>query len=140
MVPYFLCKEEYEVKRLIILILCLSLCLSIGAASPATPTDIDELVEIDDDDWGHIDEEYFERQVFISLEKSPNYLGDTAIFVAILINFKPEDLYTIYWQYSENKTEWTNIENEHSNVLEIIIDKNNCLYYWRVCIKMEEVL
>ena len=104
----------------------------------ATPTDLieEELVEIDDDDWGKIDIE-FERQVFLTIGKDPQYLGDEMILIATLINFKPEDNYEIFWQYSTDENLWIPIEGEHEQTLTVTIDKNNYDYWWRVSIKME---
>lgn len=127
-------------KKLIALLIAL-ICLfgSAVSESPATPTDLieEELVEIDDDDWGEIDIE-FERQVFLTIGKDPQYLGDEMILIATLVNFKPEDNYEIFWQYSTDENLWIPIDGEHEKTLTVIIDKNNYDYWWRVSVKMEE--
>lgn len=127
-------------KKLIALLIAL-ICLfgSAVSESPATPTNLieEELVEIDDDDWGEIDIE-FERQVFLTIGKDPQYLGDEMILIATLINFKPEDNYEIFWQYSTDENLWIPIDGEHEKTLTVIIDKNNYDYWWRVSVKMEE--
>ena len=126
--------------KFIAFILVFVLCF-IGSAmseSVATPTDLDEkLFELNDDDWGEIHIE-FERRVFITMEKEPKYLGDEMTLIATLIDFQPEDRYRIYWQYSNDEINWTNIEDEHLQTFTIVIDKTNCNYWWRVLIEMEE--
>ena len=116
-------------------ILC---CGSAISENAATPTDLieEELVEIDDDDWGEIDIE-FERQVFLTIGKDPQYLGDEMILIATLVNFKPEDNYEIFWQYSTDENLWIPIDGEHEKTLTVIIDENNYDYWWRVSIQME---
>ena len=132
--------------RFIALILAFILCFVGSAISEdiATPTDIpideeedEELFTIEDDDWGEIEIE-FERRVFISMEKEPKYLGDEMSLVATLIDFQPEDRYTIYWQYSEDELNWTSVEDEHQQIFTVILDSINCHYSWRVLIKLEE--
>lgn len=93
------------------LILC---CGSAMSEDAATPTDLieEELVEIDDDDWGEISIE-FERRVYISMDKEPQFAGDTMILVATLVDFQPQDRYRIYWQYSFDQITWYDIEGEH---------------------------
>lgn len=115
------------------LILC---CGSAMSEDAATPTDIEELVEIEDDDWGEINIE-FERQVFLTIGKDPQYLGDEMILIATLVNFKPEDNYEIFWQYSADENLWIPIDGEHEKILTVIIDENNYDYWWRVSVKME---
>ena len=125
--------------KVIAFILAFILCF-VGSAigeNVATPTDMEELIEIDDDDWGTI-EITFERKVFISINKEPKFLGDEMILTAILIDFQPEDKYIIYWQYSTDEINWINIDHEHQQNLTIIIDNNNYQYGWRVLIKLEE--
>ena len=126
--------------RFIALIIAVILCFVGSAMSEvvATPTDLDEkLFEFNDDDWGEIRIE-FERKVFITMEKEPKYLGDEMTLIATLIDFQPEDRYRIYWQYSNDEINWTNIEDEHLQTFTIVIDKTNCNYWWRVLIEMEE--
>lgn len=126
--------------RFIALIITFILCFVGSAMSEgvATPTDLDEkLFEFNDDDWGEIHIE-FERKVFITMEKEPKYLGDEMTLIATLIDFQPEDRYRIYWQYSNDEINWTNIEDEHLQTFTIVIDKTNCNYWWRVLIEMEE--
>jgi len=101
-------------KKLIALLIAL-ICLfgSAVSESPATPTDlIEDYIEIEDDDWGKISIE-FERRVYISIDKEPQFAGDTMILTATLVDFQPEDRYRIYWQYSIDQVTWFDIEGEH---------------------------
>lgn len=127
-------------KKLIALLIAL-ICLfgSAVSESPATPTDLieEELVEIDDDDWGEISIE-FERRVYISIDKEPQFAGDTMILTATLVDFQPEDRYRIYWQYSIDQVTWFDIEGEHEQIFTTIIDYGNCDNWWRVVVHMEE--
>ncbi len=127
-------------KRFMAFLLAM-ICLWCGSAVSeyaATPTDLEEeLVEIDDEDWGEIEIE-FERKVYISMETEPHYIGDEMRLVATLIDFQPEDKYRIYWQFSLDGLTWTNIEGEHQQTITIVIDNKNYKYWWRVLVEMEE--
>lgn len=123
----------------LLLILCL-LCSGSAISDVATPTDLEEeeLIEIDDDDWGEVNPVLFDRRVFISMEKPPEYFGDTMTLVAVLMDFQPNDQYTIYWQQSTDEINWLNIDGEHQQTYTVIIDETNYLNSWRVLIVMEE--
>jgi len=122
-------------KRLCLMLLCLLLIAgSVIAASPATPTD---LYTIEDDDWGEVNIT-FERKVFISIDKAPQFLGDTMVLIAILIDFQPHDKYTLEWQYSIDKINWFNVDNEHELIFTTIINSDNCNNWWRVIVYLEE--
>ena len=102
----------------------------------------EEEVEIADDDWGHVDDAILPREVHISFLKEPQFFGDEVILVATLINFRFEDSYTIYWQYCEDPTaeeiEWKDIEGEHSQVYNFILNKTNYMYGYRVIVVVED--
>ena len=121
-------------KKLMALLLAL-ICLfgSAVSESPATPTD---LVEIDDDDWGEITIK-FERKVYITMDKKPEYIGDTMTLTATLVNFKDGDKYTISWQYAIELPDWLFVEGEHEQVFTIIITPENANYWWRALVEME---
>lgn len=40
--------------------------------------------------------------------------------------------YTIQWEYSENGTDFSTIENANDQTYKFVIDEVNCNYYWRV--------
>jgi hypothetical protein len=65
-------------------------------------------------------------------------MGDTVTLVASLVNFKPEDRYTISWQYSENGQDWFDIMGEDERTYTFILDRINCHYYFRVVVNLEE--
>lgn len=100
----------------------------------------EEEVEIEDDDWGHVDDAILPREVHITFLKEPQYFGDESILAATLVNFRFEDSYTIYWQYCEDPTadeiEWKDIEGEHSQVYSFILDKTNYTYGYRVLVRV----
>lgn len=120
-------------KRLILLILCLCFCFSVGAASPATPTDLEEF---DDDDWGTLSVT-LERQVYISIDKEPEYYGDVVTLTVVLVNFNDDDKVTFSWQYAIDLPDWMFIENEHEQTYTFILDKTNYLYWYRVMVELE---
>lgn len=124
--------------RFIALILAFVFCFVGSAISEATPTDLEEeFIEIEEEDWGTIEIE-FQRKVFITVDKDPEFIGDEMILVATLIDFQPEDKYTIRWQYSEDGDSWIDMENENQQTFSVIIDKVNCHYWWRVVVRVEE--
>ena len=124
-------------KKLIALLLCF-VCLFGYACgeSPATPTDLEEFIELEEDDWGQIDI-VFERKVYITIDKKPEYIGDTLVLVATLVDFKPDDEYTIYWQYSTDSSEWINLADEHTQKLIVVTNNDNYANWWRVFVKVE---
>ena len=72
----------------------------------------------------------------------PRYFGDEATIVATLVNFRSEDIYTIYWQYCTDATldepDWITIEGENSRLYSFIVDRDNYQYGYRVLIQMED--
>lgn len=101
------------------------------------PEVISDIVEFEEDDWGEITIE-MPREVYISFLQEPHHFGDTAILVATLVNFKPEDHYTITWQYSPDSIEWFDIEGEDERTYTFIINEENYQYSYRVVILVEE--
>ena len=121
--------------------LLLALIYLFGGAigdSPATSTDIDDYIEIDDDDFGHIDPELLERRVFLTWLTEPKYYYEEVTLIAILMDFLPTDTYTFTWEYSEDYENWIKIEGEHEQMYTFIIDEINVHYYWRVKVTWEE--
>ena len=118
------------------MILC---CGSAISEDAATPTDLveEELVEIEDDDWGEISIT-FERRVYISMDKEPQYLGDTMTLTATLVDFQDDDVYTIYWQYSSDQIDWNNVDGEHTQTFTVTIDATNYMNWWRVLVHLED--
>jgi hypothetical protein len=105
--------------------------------SPATPTDLEEYVEIDDDDWGSIDIK-FERKVYITIDKEPGFFGDTMIMTAVLVNFDINDKVTFQWQYAARMPEWLIIDGATEQTYTLEINQTNYLYWWRVMVTVEE--
>ena len=136
-------------KKLIALLLTF-ICLirvAIGE-SPATPTDIyeedielddipTEYMEFEDGDAGYIDVP-LERKVYIVIDKEPKYMGDTVVFVAVLIDFKPDDIITFEWQYAESETsEWNRIEGATEQTYTFELTDINTYYLYRVVVTWE---
>ena len=94
-------------------------------------------IEFEEDDWGEITIE-FKREVYISFLREPKSIGDTVTLVATLVNFKPEDQYTIAWQYSIDRKEWISIEGEDERTYTFILDENNCQYSYRALVNVED--
>lgn len=94
-------------------------------------------IEFEEDDWGEITIE-FKREVYISFLREPKSIGDTVTLVATLVNFKPEDQYTIAWQYSIDREEWISIEGEDERTYTFILDENNCQYSYRALVNVED--
>ena len=95
-----------------------------------------DLVEFEEDDWGEVTIA-FKREVYISFLREPKYLGDTVTLVASLVNFRENDHYTIFWQYSEDGQNWISIDGEDERTYTFILDAINCHYVYRVLIELE---
>ena len=126
-------------KKLIALIMffiCLFGSVAISDSSAATPTDLEEF---DDDDWGYIGIP-LERKVYVIIEKEPQFLGDTVTFVAVLVDFKPEDNVTFQWQYAikQEDPDWILIDNATEQTYTFVLDETNIYYWYRVVVKVGE--
>ena len=128
-------------KKLMVLLLALIYLFgSAMSESPATPTDLEDYIEIEDDDFGHIDPELLERKVFLTWLTEPIYYNEEVTLVAVLMDFLPTDTYTFTWEYSEDGINWIEIEDEHEQMYTFVIDEINVHYYWRVKVTWEENL
>lgn len=127
-------------KKIIAFLLVLMFTFSYaGADSPATPTDLTEYEQFEDDDYGCITAQ-LDRQVFLQIlnEKSRYYLGDKVTLVAILINFLPEDQYTFVWEYTIDHMTWHIIPDAHEQTYTFILNEKTTRYYWRVKVYIED--
>ena len=128
-------------KKLMALLLALIYLFgSAMSESPATPTDLEDYIEIEDDDFGHIDPELLERKVFLTWLTEPIYYNEEVTLVAVLMDFLPTDTYIFTWEYSEDGINWIEIEGEHDQMYTFIIDEINVHYYWRVKVTWEDNL
>lgn len=111
-----------------------------AADMPATPTDIyeeiieEQFYEFEDDDWGKIDPDMFERKVYIEMAEQSYSYGDEVTLIAILVDFKPEDNPTFEWQHSFDCENWEIIENEHGQRLSFVLTPDNAGWYYRVLV------
>jgi len=126
-------------KKLVALLLAL-VCLfgSAISESAATPTDLEDWIELEDDDFGSIDSELLERRVFLTWLTEPSYYYEEVTLIAVLMDFLPTDTYTFTWEYSEDGENWLEIDGEHEQTYTFIIDEINCHYYWRVKVTWED--
>lgn len=132
-------------KKLIALLIAF-ICLfgiAIGE-SPATPTDLDALTNEDDleyfedDEWGYVDSEMIERQVFVEAMREPTYYGEEITLIAILMNFRPDDVYYIEWEESADEIEWELIPNANSKIYKFILTRENATHSWRAKVTIED--
>ena len=123
-------------KRILSIVLCLLMVAGVTLSdSPATPTDLYETFE--DNDFGYI--ENIERQVFLDFLHQPSgYFGEEITLIAILVNFKSDDIYTFDWEYSEDGEEWYILYNEHNQSYTYVINQENYAYWWRVKVIVQE--
>lgn len=129
-------------KKLVAFILCLLCILSVACSdSPATPTDLEEEYEeyytFEDDDYGYISLELIERKVFLEFLKEPTYYGDEVTLVAVLVDFRENDIYHFEWEESEDGEEWQVIVGANEQTYTFIIDRENVTHYWRVTVILE---
>ena len=109
--------------------------------SPATPTDLEEYEEyytFEDDDYGSIEVELLERKVFLQFLKEPTYYGDEVTLIAILVDFREDDIYRFEWEESEDGETWWIIVGENEQTYTFTIDHFNIDHYWRVKVIIEE--
>lgn len=127
------------IALLLAFILCFCIYGSAVSENAATPTDLEEeqeLIEIDDDDWGDIDIE-FERQVYIDGPIISANIGDTVVLTAILVNFKESDIVQFEWQYTTDLENWHIIEGANKQNYDFILTEENYYYWYRVRVIVE---
>ena len=103
----------------------------------SAPEVTSDAVEFEENDWGEITIE-FKREVYVSFLREPKHFGDTVTLVATLVNFKPDDQYTIAWQYSIDGKEWISIEGEDERTYTFILDEINYQYSYRALVEVKE--
>ena len=65
-------------------------------------------------------------------------IGDTAHLVATLEGYD-ELTYSMQWQYSpDQKTTWFDILDETNPTMDVVVNKENNTYYWRILVYIEE--
>ena len=58
-------------------------------------------------------------------------IGYPVYFTADLTKYEGMS-YSLQWQFSEDNENWTDIDQENNQVMEITLTEENRLYYWRV--------
>lgn len=122
-------------KKLIALLLALVCLFGSAMSEPATPTDLKEFEQFDDDDWGYI-EIKFERKVYISMNEGPKTMGDEIILTAVLVDFKEDDIVTFKWQYAIKLPNWIFIDDANEQIYTFILDETNLNYWYRVIVEL----
>lgn len=129
-------------KKFIAFLLTFMLLFGVAYSdSPATPTDLEEYEEyytFEDDDYGSIEVELLERKVFLQFLKEPTYYGDEVTLIAILVDFREDDIYRFEWEESEDGETWWLIVGATEQTYSFIIDHSNVDHYWRVKVIVEE--
>lgn len=129
-------------KKFIAFLLTFMLLFGVAYSdSPATPTDLEEYEEyytFEDDDYGSIEVELLERKVFLQFLKEPTYYGDEVTLIAILVDFREDDIYRFEWEESEDGETWWIIVGENEQTYTFTIDHFNVDHYWRVKVIIEE--
>ena len=64
-------------------------------------------------------------------------VGDTAHFTAILNGYEGLK-YTCQWQYSPDHEDWFDITGETGLSMDVVTNKENNYYYWRILVYIEE--
>ena len=85
-------------------------------------------------------EEKPERHISVEVTWDvPNpIIGDTAHFKASLNGYDGL-VYTTQWQFSpDNKTTWYDVLDETETTMDVVVTKENNLYYWRILVYIEE--
>ena len=76
-------------------------------------------------------------EVYVTWDVPEPIIGDTAHFHAILTGYEGLD-YTMQWQFSPDQKDWTDIEGETKEVMDVIVTEENNLLYWRIVIYLEQ--
>ena len=74
--------------------------------------------------------------VHVTFDVPDPAIGDTAHFKAILTGYEDLD-YTMQWQYSSDRSEWTDIAGEMKDTMDIVVTEENNHVYWRIVVYLE---
>lgn len=128
-------------KFIIFLLITMMLCnISVISNAAATPTDLEEeqYYTFEDDDYGYIEIELLERKVFLQFLKEPTFYGDEVTLIAVLVDFRENDVYYFQWEESDDGEKWQVIVGANEQTYTFIIDHENINHYWRVKVYLEE--
>ena len=112
-------------------------------AAPETETDTqgDETPEEPEESIDPLPEDEAETERIIDYELTWDtddpVIGDTAHFNAKLIGYEGLT-YTLQWQMSPDKVQWTDIEGETHNTMDIVITPERNATYWRLTVYLEQ--
>ena len=86
-----------KMKKVSAILLTFVILFGAAYCESATPTDLEEYEQFEDDDCGCITAR-LDRQVFLQFMHDPVYYGEEVSLVAILINFLPTDICVFQWE------------------------------------------
>ena len=66
-------------------------------------------------------------------------IGSVAHFTATLSGYETL-LYNVQWQYSEDGVHWNDLEGSTDMTMDVEINMDNYEYFWRVVVKVMELL
>ena len=76
-------------------------------------------------------------EVYVTWDVPEPMIGDTAHFHAVLTGYE-ELSYTMQWQFSSDRKEWTDIIGETNDTMDVAVTEENNLVYWRIVVYLEE--
>ena len=124
-------------KRILLLLLSIFLLVNIAVCDESDTSVLEEYAFFEDNDFGFIDPNIIEKKVFIVCDENPLYFGEEVTLIAVLMDFPPAN-YKFIWEFSENKEDWSEVENENKQTYTFLLDERNCAYYWRVTVILQE--
>jgi len=97
----------------------------------------EELVEFDDEDYGHIEPDLLNRRVYIDMVQTPLHYGEEALLVAVLVDFAPTDNIMFTWYRSTNGGDsWEHIPEATDQIYSFILTKENINYLYQVTVML----
>lgn len=97
----------------------------------------EELVEFDDEDYGHIEPDLLNRHVYIDMVQTPLHYNEEALLVAVLVDFAPTDnIMFIWYRSTDGGDSWEHIPEATDQVYSFILTKENINYLYQVTVML----
>lgn len=97
----------------------------------------EELVEFDDEDYGHIEPDLLNRRVYIDMVQTPLHYGEEALLVAVLVDFAPTDnIMFIWYRSTDGGDSWEHIPEATDQIYSFILTKENINYLYQVTVML----
>jgi len=97
----------------------------------------EELVEFDDEDYGHIEPDLLNRHVYIDMVQTPLHYGEEALLVAVLVDFAPTDnIMFIWYRSTDGGDSWERIPEATDQIYSFILTKENINYFYQVTVML----